>query len=217
MHAQCTCAWVMSDSLWPPQTVAHQVPLSMGFPRQEYWSGLLFPPPGCLPDPRIKPTSSVCPASPGRFFTTEPPGKPSYRYAERDVLCGIGLFIEAVMEAKFHDLLSASWRPREAGGKVLVHTWEKVWEPGALMSEGRERWLPQLWQREDSPIQALQVLKDACPHWWGWSATPSSAYLLLSVSLIHTFRNYVLAATWASFSPVRLTHKISHHLWQAFH
>ena len=38
--------------LW---TVAHQVPLSMGFPRQEYWSGLPFPSPGDLPDPGIKP------------------------------------------------------------------------------------------------------------------------------------------------------------------
>ena len=41
---------VVSDSLATPQTVAHQVPLSMGFPRQEYWSGLPFPTPGDLPD-----------------------------------------------------------------------------------------------------------------------------------------------------------------------
>ena len=52
---------------------SHQVPLSMGFPRQEYWSGLPFPSPGDLPDPGIKPKS---PALAGRFFTTEPPGKP---------------------------------------------------------------------------------------------------------------------------------------------
>ena len=38
-------------------TVARQVPLSMGFPRQEYWSGLPFPPPGDLPDPGIEPES----------------------------------------------------------------------------------------------------------------------------------------------------------------
>ena len=37
--------------------VAHQTPLSVGFPRQEYWSGLPFSPLGDLPDPRIKPTS----------------------------------------------------------------------------------------------------------------------------------------------------------------
>ena len=40
-----------------PWTSAHQAPLSMGFPRQEYWSGLSFPPPGDLPNPGIKPVS----------------------------------------------------------------------------------------------------------------------------------------------------------------
>ena len=42
---------VMSDSLWPPGTVAHQAPLSMGFSRQKYLSGFLFPPSGDLPNP----------------------------------------------------------------------------------------------------------------------------------------------------------------------
>ena len=41
------------------ETVAHQVPLSMGFSRQEYWSVLSFPPPGDLPNPGIEPTSPV--------------------------------------------------------------------------------------------------------------------------------------------------------------
>ena len=62
-----------SATLW---TVAHQALLSMGFSRQEYWSGLPFPPPGNLPDPGIEPTSPEAPALAGRFFTTEPPGKP---------------------------------------------------------------------------------------------------------------------------------------------
>ena len=55
-----------------PWTAAFQAPLSMGFSRQEYWSGLPFPPPGDLPNPGIEPAS---PALAGRFFTTEPPGK----------------------------------------------------------------------------------------------------------------------------------------------
>ena len=54
--------------------VASQASLTTGFPRQEYWSGLPFPPPGDLSDPEIEPAS---PALAGRFFTTEPPGKPS--------------------------------------------------------------------------------------------------------------------------------------------
>ena len=49
----------------------------MGFPRQEYWNGLSFPPPGDLPYLGIEPTS---PASAGRFFTTKQPGKPIYIY-----------------------------------------------------------------------------------------------------------------------------------------
>ena len=67
---------VMSDSVtsW---TAAHQVPLSMGFSRQEYWSRLLFPSPGDLPDTRIKPVS---PALADKFPTTKPPGKPNYLY-----------------------------------------------------------------------------------------------------------------------------------------
>ena len=47
----------MSDSLVTPWTVAHQAPLSMGFPRQESWSGLPCLPPGDLPHPGIKPES----------------------------------------------------------------------------------------------------------------------------------------------------------------
>ena len=47
----------------------------MGFPRQEYWSGLPFPSPGDLPDPGMELAS---PALAGGFFTTEPPGKPPY-------------------------------------------------------------------------------------------------------------------------------------------
>ena len=54
-------------------TLAHQAPLSIGFPREEYWSVLPFPTPGDLPDSGIKPMS---PALAGRFFTSEPSGKP---------------------------------------------------------------------------------------------------------------------------------------------
>jgi len=58
-----------------PWTVAHQVPLSMGFPRQESWNALPFPPPGDLPDPGIEPRSPVSPAQAGMFFSSGPPRK----------------------------------------------------------------------------------------------------------------------------------------------
>ena len=60
-------------------TVAHQAPPSMGFSRQEFWSGLPFLPPGDLPDPGIEPTSPESPTLADRFFTTETPGKPLER------------------------------------------------------------------------------------------------------------------------------------------
>ena len=63
--------------LWPPWATAHQVPLSMGFPRREYWSGLPFPSPGDLPKPGIEPKYL---ALAGRFFITEPPGSPSGQF-----------------------------------------------------------------------------------------------------------------------------------------
>ena len=72
----CVCllchVWLFAT----PLTVAQQAPLSMGFPRQEYWSGLLFPIPGDLPHQGMKTTSLASPALEGRFFTTAPPGKP---------------------------------------------------------------------------------------------------------------------------------------------
>ena len=73
--AYCCCSLVAKSCLTlcdPMDYIAHQAPLSMGFSRQEYWSGLPCPPPGDLPDPVIKPKF---PALADRFFTTEPPGK----------------------------------------------------------------------------------------------------------------------------------------------
>ena len=74
----CTCACMLSlfshvqllATLW---TVARQAPLSMGFSRQEYWSGLPCPPLGDLPDPGIEPVSLMSPALAGNFFTTSTP------------------------------------------------------------------------------------------------------------------------------------------------
>ena len=65
----------MSDSVttW---TVARQALLSMGFSRQEYWSGLPCPSPGEDPDPGIEPVSLLSPALASGFFTLVPLGKP---------------------------------------------------------------------------------------------------------------------------------------------
>ena len=60
-----------------PWMVAHQAPLSLGFPRQEYWNGLPFPSPGDLPDLEIKLIFPVAPALQGDSLPDEPSGKPN--------------------------------------------------------------------------------------------------------------------------------------------
>ena len=62
-----------------PWTVAHQAPLSMGFSRQEYWSGLPFPSPGELPDPGIKSESPVSPALQMESLLLSHQGSPKYK------------------------------------------------------------------------------------------------------------------------------------------
>ena len=71
---------VVFDSFVTTWTVAHQAPLSMGFPRQGHWSGWPFPSPGDLPSPGIEPVS---PALAGGFFGTEASGKPKKK-VDRD-------------------------------------------------------------------------------------------------------------------------------------
>ena len=67
MRASCFSHVQLFATLW---TVARQAPLSTGFSRPEYWSGLPCPPPGDLPNPGIKPTSFMPPALAGGLFTT---------------------------------------------------------------------------------------------------------------------------------------------------
>ena len=80
-----------------------QTPLSMGFSKQEYWSGLPFPTPGDLPNPGIKPASLASPALAGRFSTTVPAGKSLY-------FCGI-YFIFSFYISNFVDLISLLFCP----------------------------------------------------------------------------------------------------------
>ena len=65
----------MPNSSATPWTITCQALLSMGFSRQEYWSGLPFPSPGDFADPGIEPVSLSFPALAGGFFITEPSGR----------------------------------------------------------------------------------------------------------------------------------------------
>ena len=72
----CLVAKLFPTLCNPMGTIAHQAPLSKGFPRQEHGSGLPLPSAGELPDPGIEPASLVSPALASGFFATETPGKP---------------------------------------------------------------------------------------------------------------------------------------------
>ena len=73
LHSDCGSVTKLCLTLANPWTVARQAPLSMGFLRQEYWSGLPFPSPGDLPDPGIEPGSPELQAD---SLPTELCGKP---------------------------------------------------------------------------------------------------------------------------------------------
>ena len=82
MFRKCCFVTKLYPTLCNPWTAVCQAPQSMGFFRQEYWSGLPFPSPGDLPNPGIEPAS---PALAGGFFTTEPPGKSTVLYIQEMV------------------------------------------------------------------------------------------------------------------------------------
>ena len=89
-------------TLW---TVAHQAPLFMGFPRQEYWSRLPCPPPGDLPHPGIKPKA---PALAGGFFTNEPHEKPSFLSTNRNFY-KFEIILKRASSIMLYHLIFKSW------------------------------------------------------------------------------------------------------------
>ena len=84
-------------TLW---TVARQAPPSMGFSRQEYWSGLPFPSPGDLPNPGIEPGS---PALQADALSSEPPGKPQPKQHRRVLFFFFTLFLALIICRLFKD------------------------------------------------------------------------------------------------------------------
>ena len=88
-----------------PWTVAHQTPLSLGFSRQEYWSGLPFPLPGDLPNPGIKPVFLESPASAGRFFATRAIWKALIDYISHyniEILSANHAMVQSFSGTKYH-------------------------------------------------------------------------------------------------------------------
>ena len=91
-----SCVWLSATLC----TVVRQVPLSMGFSRQEYWSALPFSPPADPPNPGIELVPPVSLAFAGRFFTSEPPGKHIKIYFKL-ILCTCILWMLVMMLLEF--------------------------------------------------------------------------------------------------------------------
>ena len=107
----------MSNSFVTPGTVAHQAPLSIGFPRQESWNGLPFPSPSDLPNPDIKPTSSTLA---GTLFTPEPPGKPSVKWGSDFVILHVFNQLSQHHLLKLTEGLWLPWHDKNALATVAI-------------------------------------------------------------------------------------------------
>ena len=103
-------------TLLTPQAAVHQAPLSMGFSRKEYWSGLPFPSPGDLPDPGMEPKSLALQAD---SFMSEPPGKPPAGYYGKSKSFCRDVFFSSLFPGNRSEILNQ---------EVLVgHTQHRGW------------------------------------------------------------------------------------------
>ena len=108
-----------------PWTVAHQASLSTGFSEQKYWNGLLFPPPGELPDPGIEPRS---PALADGFSTTEQPGKSSSLGPRQQFSAQLHLFCMFLLQQIYFPLfISGSVKKKK---KQKLQSWNDGEFPG---------------------------------------------------------------------------------------
>ena len=143
-----------------PWTVAYQAPPSMGFSRQEHWSGLPFPSPGDLPKPGIKPGS---PALQADSLTSEPPGKPSR--SEKEINCEYSLEGLILKLQYFGHLM---WRADSLEKTLMLEKIEggrrRVWQ-----EDGMVRWHHRLNGHEfkQTPGDSGQDSLACCSPWDG--------------------------------------------------
>ena len=143
----------MSDSvtLW---TVAHQAPLSMVFPRQEYWSGLSFLSPADLPDPGIEPASPVSPALQEDSLPAEPLRRP--HEVIRD---SIIIEYSFPLNPPFSTIAfsGCSFRTRLERFQIFI----QVIDPG-------KKHLPQRWERDSGSETKKRTQALRSHHLWSW-------------------------------------------------
>ena len=151
---------IESDSFAAPQTVAQTAALSMGFSRQEYWSGLPFPSPEDLSHPGIEPTS---PALAGKFFTTKSPRKPKQLpFTEHLMLPDSSVGKESACNAEGSGLTPGSGRSTGEGtGYPLQYTWaslvaQVVKNLPPVQETWSDPWVGKIpWRRERLPTAVL--------------------------------------------------------------
>ena len=160
-HACMLSHSVMSDSLQPLWTVARQAPLSLGFPRQEYWSGLPFLLLGDLPNPGTELLSLMSPASAGGFFTIN-----------------VAWEARATWEASsMHKPPQFLGLPGGSDGRIHLQCSRPGFDPWVGKVPWRWKWLPTpvFWLQE---FHGQGSLAGYCP--WGCKESDMTEQLLLS-------------------------------------
>ena len=126
----CTCCVLSHVCLFAiPWTVALQAPLSMGFSRQEYWSGLPFSPPGDRPNPGIKPESLASPAFAGGLFTTSATGEAKNVFAAGQIWLPGGSAVEFARQCR-------RWKRLSFDPWVGKIPWGRKWQPTPVLLPG---------------------------------------------------------------------------------
>ena len=128
-------------TLCDPMDCSHRAPLSMGFSRQECWSGLPFPSPGDLPDQGIKPTSLVSPALQVNSLPPAPPGKPFFVgwYSQIVGFPNSSVGKESASNAGDPGLIPGSGRSAGEGiGYPLQYSWASLVRERTRCSAGKE-------------------------------------------------------------------------------
>ena len=138
-------------------TAGCRTPLSMGFSRQEYWSGLPCPPPGGLPNPGIKPTSPMSPALVGWFLTTRATWE-----SPKAWLLDLNILLYSQQEASLQKYFFCPDTPGSLHlqAKSSPH---RVWVLFSRMTQGAQQWSS--W--EIAEVFTLQSL-GYCNSLWGW-------------------------------------------------
>jgi len=115
----------------------------MGFSRQEYWSGLPCPPPGDLPNPRVKPRS---PALQADSLSDEPPGKPSFLHSVSEFICWHSSLFDRTHTSLQWDPITGGRQKAPRYSSQMLHRWLEALRSNIRDKTGlrREKWMPNL-------------------------------------------------------------------------